>query len=217
MSRSLLFILFVICGTASVYAQGFAGEIANFKKQDSLRFPVKDQLLFVGSSSFRKWENVQESFPSFPIINRRFGGSALPDVIYYEKEIIFPYHPRQVVIYAGENDIAASDTITAQVVFKRFKTLYTDIRKLMPDVPVLFVSIKPSPSRWAQRDRQKEANEFIKNYIDPLPYTAFVNIWNAMLDAEGNPTAEIFMEDKLHMNDKGYAIWQRMMQPYLVK
>ena len=77
----------------------FYNDIQQFKKQDSIHFPGKQQILFVGSSSFTKWTDIQDYFPSYPIINRGFGGSSLPDVIHYADDIIFPYQPKQIIIY----------------------------------------------------------------------------------------------------------------------
>src|ERR1700733_2447122 len=106
----------------------FWSEIAEFKRQDSIQRPPSGAILFVGSSSFRKWTNVQSYFPGYTIINRGFGGSTFPDVIRYAGEIIYPYHPKQVVIYCGDNDLAASDSVTATVVYNRFVHLYDLIR-----------------------------------------------------------------------------------------
>ena len=199
----------IICFAAIAKAQPFADEIANFKK--------KDAVSFVGSSSFRKWEDVISYFPNYTIINRGFGGSTLPDVILYEQEIIFPYHPKQIVIYCGENDVASSDTVSAQIVFDRFKKLYTDIRAVMPTVQVLFVSLKPSQSRWQMRNRMIGANKLIKKYLNKKNNAAFVSVWNDMLGADGKPMPDIFLSDNLHMNAKGYAIWQKLITPYLLK
>ena len=96
----------------------------HFKKQDSLNPPPANAILFVGSSSFRKWTDVSNYFPGYTIINRGFGGSTLPDVIRYTNDIIIPYHPKQVVIYCGDNDLASSDAITADSVFERFRVLF---------------------------------------------------------------------------------------------
>src|SRR5205085_6076391 len=101
--------------------QPFYDEIQNFKKQDSTNPPPQHAILFVGSSSFRKWTDVQSYFPGYTIINRGFGGSSLPDVIRYANDIIFPYHPKEIVIYCGENDFAGDDNLTAQTVVDRFK------------------------------------------------------------------------------------------------
>ena len=201
----------------SAQAQPFADEIANFKKKDAASFPPANAILFVGSSSFRKWVDIATYFPNYTIINRGFGGSALPDVIRYEQDIIFPYHPKQIVIYCGENDVASSDTISAQIVFDRFKKLYTDIRVVMPHVPVLFLSLKPSPSRWQMRDRMIDANKLIEKYLKKKGNAAFVSVWNDMLDVDGKPIPNIFEADNLHMNAKGYAIWQKLIEPYLLK
>src|ERR1700744_1074224 len=129
-------------------AQRFKADIQHFKTQDSLNPPAQHSILFEGSSSFTKWRDVQDYFPDYPIINRGFGGSTLPDVIHYESDIIFPYDPKQIVIYCGENDIAASDTVTGEMVYERFKTLFTDIRNQFPKCPIIYISMKPSPLRW---------------------------------------------------------------------
>ena len=198
-------------------AQPFANDIAAFKKQDSLAPPQKNAILFVGSSSFTKWKDVQSYFPNHTIINRGFGGSILLDVIRYEKDVIFPYQPKQIVIYCGENDVASSDTVTGKVVLERFKKLYTDIRQQLPEVSIVFISLKPCPSRWQMKDRMLESNRLIKKYLKKKKNTTFISVWNSMLDKDGRPIADIFIEDKLHMNAKGYAIWQKLIEPYLLK
>src|ERR1700744_5187873 len=102
----------------------FWNEIAEFKRKDSIQHPPANAILFVGSSSFRKWNNVQNDFPGYTIINRGFGGSTFDDVIRYANEIIYPYRPKQVVIYCGDNDLAAGKKITGKKVYKRFVKLY---------------------------------------------------------------------------------------------
>lgn len=209
------FVLLVMGSIAS--AQPFAADIALFKKQDSINFPPANAILFIGSSSFTKWTDVQTYFPGYHIINRGFGGSSLPDVIRYEKDIIFPYQPKQIVIYCGENDIAAADSVTAEMVLERFTTLFNDIRKQWPRIPLLYISLKPSPSRWAMRERMQRANQLIKKYIRKKKHVTFLNVWNSMLGPDGLPMADIFIADKLHMNAKGYAIWQGLIAPRLLK
>lgn len=217
--KIIIAFLFLLC-VKNLNAQqkiSFWDEIENFKKKDSIKFPAKNQILFVGSSSFRMWTEVQNYFPGYKIINRGFGGSSLPDVIRYADDIIFPYHPKQIVIYCGENDLAASDTVTAQMVFNRFKELFVLIRKKLPQVPVAFISIKPSPSRQSLMLRMVAANRMIKYYLRKNTRTGFVDVYHKMLKADGKPMDDIFKEDKLHMTSKGYAIWKKAIQPYLLK
>jgi len=199
------------------YAQPFAEEIKAFKKQDSLLFPPKNAILFVGSSSFLFWTDVYDYFPGYPIINRGFGGSSLPDLIYYANDIIFPYQPRQIVIYCGDNDLASADTITGVTVLNRFKTLFYLIRKKMPGENIVFISLKPSPSRIKLMPKDEIANNLISQFISTQKNISFVDVYHSMLNAEGRPIPEIFKEDSLHMNAKGYAIWQKAIKPYLSK
>lgn len=214
--RSLFMLLLLITGIQLQAQDAFLNEIKAFKKQDSLLPPPASPILFVGSSSFRLWHDVQAAFPGYNIINRGFGGSTLPDVIYYADDVIFPYHPKEIVIYCGENDAASSDTITSRTVFTRFEKLFTLIRKKLPKVPVVFVAMKPSPSRMQHQPKIIQANLLIKNYLAKQPQTAFVDVYRLMM-VDGKPDESLFIGDKLHMNEKGYAIWQKAIQPYLVK
>jgi len=160
---------------------------------------------------------VQKYFPGYPIINRGFGGSSLPDLIRYTDDIIIPYRPKQIVIYCGENDFAASDNVSVNTVVNRFRQLFTLIRHQYGDVPIAYISMKPSPSRSRLLTKFIQANALIKDFLEAQKNTAFINVWDGMLKPDGTPIDDIFVEDRLHMNDKGYAIWQKIIEPYLVK
>ncbi|MGN6194775.1 MAG: GDSL-type esterase/lipase family protein [Ginsengibacter sp.] len=211
-------LVFLFCfGSVNAQNHPFYSEIQQFKKQDSIHFPPKHAILFLGSSSFRKWEDVQKYFPGYTIINRGFGGSTIPDAIYYADEIVFPYKPTQVVIYEGDNDLASSDKITADSVLNRFKRLFSLIRKKLPNTNIAFVSIKPSLSREKLMPEMEKANSLIKNFLKNKKNAAFIDVFHAMLNEDGTPKKDIFIEDGLHMNAKGYHIWQKIIQPYLLK
>jgi len=209
--------VFLAFTTLQAQQAAFYNEIQAFKKKDSIQMPPKHAILFTGSSSFTKWTDVQDYFPGYPIINRGFGGSTLPDVIRYAGDIIFPYQPKQVVIYCGENDLASSDTVSAATVVQRVKTLVGMIRQQLGDVPVLFVSLKPSPSRSRLFPKMQAVNAAVKSFLQADKNGAFADVYSQMLDASGEPMQDIFLADKLHMNAKGYAIWQKVLAPMLVK
>ncbi|MBS1597210.1 MAG: G-D-S-L family lipolytic protein [Bacteroidetes bacterium] len=211
----LIYLLVITC--SSVIAQPFIDDIRAFKKQDSISAPPRQAILFVGSSSFTKWRDVADYFPSYTIINRGFGGSTLLDVIRYADDVIFRYDTKQIVIYCGENDLASSDTVTAKMVFQRFRKLYSMIRAKLPSEKIAFISLKPSPSRARLKSKMLEANSLIKKYISKQKNISFIDVYPKMLNADGKPKPEIYVEDSLHMNAKGYAIWQKIIQPYLVK
>lgn len=216
-----LFLLLLAFACTNLFAQSnkpaFWNDIQQFRKMDSVQAPPSNAILFVGSSSFTRWTDVQSYFPGYTILNRGFGGSTLADVLRYEEDVIFKYNPKEIVIYCGENDIASSDTITANTVYNRFTTLFSEIRAVYPNVPVVFISLKPSPSRWHLRDKAIATNDMIEKYLRKQKNTEFINVWKPMLGPDGKPKQELFVEDNLHMNAKGYAIWQKLIQPTLLK
>lgn len=213
-----LIVLFLFTISSHLIAQkhAYEAEIAAYKKQDQAKKPAPGQILFVGSSSFRLWDSLPAYFPGFQIINRGFGGSTLKDVIYYADDIIFPYQPKQVVIYCGENDLVEPN-VDAAVVTDRFKILFDLIRKHDPGVPVLFVAIKPSPSRRLHREAVEAANAAIKYFLSQQLKSSFVDVYHPMLESDGRVKSAIFRSDSLHMNAKGYHIWTREITPYLIK
>jgi lysophospholipase L1-like esterase len=220
MKNILLLCLLLAASPIALSAQTappFWGDILAFKKQDSIQAPPQHAILFIGSSSFTRWQDLPAYFPGYPVFNRGFGGSTLVDVIRYTYDILLPYRPKQVVIYCGENDLAYSDTITAAEVILRFQTLHAMIRQNLPDCTIDYVSIKPSPVRAYMQNRVKAANQGIQAFISTQKNTHFIDVYGAMLDAQGNMRPELYVGDRLHMNADGYAIWKRMIGPYLVK
>ena len=207
---------FPILATVQI-SQPFIREIANFRKQDSLNPPAPGKVLFIGSSSFTNWKDAQSYFPNNTIINRAFGGSALIDLDFYFDDILPKYKPRQIVMYCGENDLANTDTVSAAMVVERFKGVYNRIRAIYPTVPFVYVSIKPSPSRWHLREKAQAANAALKNFLSTQKNSTWINVWDLMLTTEGKPDETIFGPDMLHMNAKGYAIWKKLLEPVLIR
>lgn len=219
MKRIFISLAFIFIAITVVSAQPFADEIAAFKKADSIDYPFKGMhpIVFAGSSSFRLWKNMQGDFPGYPILNRGFGGATLPDLIRYVNDVIIKYAPKQVVIYCGENDFASSDSITAKMVFSNFKKLYHIIRNELPQTPIVYISMKPSPSREKLQEKVKAANTMIKKFLHHKEDCTYIDIYSLMLNEDGSMKPEIYISDRLHMNEKGYAIWIKAIQPYLLK
>lgn len=215
---SILFVLFFVAANAqNKEPYPFWNEVQKFKAADSASFPASNQILLIGSSSFTLWKDIQAYFPDRKILNRAFGGSTLADVIRYRYDVIFPYQPKQIVIYCGENDFASSDTVTVELVMQRFTTLYNYIRGKYKNVPLAYVSMKPSPSRVHLLDKYKEANRRIRLFLAAKPNSKFVDVYNVMLNGNGEPKNDIFLSDNLHMNAKGYAIWKKKLENVLLK
>jgi lysophospholipase L1-like esterase len=200
----------------TLYGQPFKQELLQFQKSDSIVMPPKGQIVLAGSSSFTKWKDVAMYFPGYPIINRGFGGATLIDLIYYVDEAIIKYQPSQVFIYCGENDIADVDTVSPATVLLRFKTLHGILLKKLPRATkIVFVSLKPSVARWHLESKFIEANKLIEGYINTQKNIQYLDVHTAMLDENKEVLKNIFIADQLHMNPKGYLIWQKQFAPFL--
>jgi len=218
MKLKLFFLLSLSCLTMFSLAQqkpAFWNDIQAFKKKDSLNLPAKGGILFIGSSSFTKWTELENVFKSYSAINRGFGGSTLFDAISYVKDIVFPYQPRQIVIYSGENDIAGG--ASAIETLNRFATFFTRIRDNQADVPVVYISMKQSPSRAKFASAMVHANALIKEYLSHYKATHFLDVDNKMHKQDGSLRPELFLPDMLHMQQAGYDIWIKELTPYLLK
>jgi lysophospholipase L1-like esterase len=182
----------------------FASEIYLFGVEDEIFPPESCATLFVGSSSIRFWFTLAKDFPSRAIIRRGYGGSTIADSNYYFDRVVAPYKPREIVFYAGENDINAGRS--PEEVLAEFETFMAKKSEALGDTPVFFLSIKPSKARIGELEAQTKANALIAEYAGRRPDLAYVDVASSMLD-HGVPK-DIFISDGLHMNREGYAMWR---------
>jgi len=179
-------------------------EITAFEKADALNPPPAHAVEFVGSSSIRIW-NLKKWFPDVVAFNRGFGGSHIIDCVHFAPRIVTNYKTRLIVFYAGDNDIDAGES--AQGVLTDFKAFHQIVHASLPDTKIIFLSIKPSISRWRERATQVEANRLIEAYCKTDPRLLYVEVGDLLLDYEGKPLPALFQKDGLHMNPAGYALW----------
>lgn len=189
-------------------------DISEFQKQDSKRLFPPGEVVFVGSSSVRLWD-LPKWFGEATALNRGFGGSQICDSVHFVDELVLRHKPRLVVLYAGDNDVAAGKS--ADEVHADFQAFTASVHKALPETRIVFISIKPSLARWEQRDTQQAANKLIAADCEADPLLDFVDVWPEMLDANGTPKKELYRDDGLHMSDAGYAVWVELTKPYLEK
>ena len=189
----------------------FAEDIARFEAADRIAPPGPGGVLFVGSSSIRLCPALAADFPGVDVVQRGFGGSELSDVIRYAPRIVLPYRPRLIVLYAGDNDLAAGKSATA--VFREYQAFVSLVRRSLPETRIAFVAIKSSGSRWALVDEMREANDLIRRYSATDTRLLFVDVFTPMLGPDGKPREELFVEDRLHLSAAGYALWRDLLMP----
>jgi len=192
----------------------FAKEIDAFRDLDSKNSVPADPVLFLGSSSIRMWR-THDSFPALPVINRGFGGSHICDVIYFADRVLLPYKPRVIVFYAGDNDIAAGKS--AGRVFDDTRHFADLVHQRLPAAKIIFLAIKPSTQRWSFWPEMKRANELIRAFSQKDKRRFFADVATPVLRPDGTPDDSLFLDDKLHLNSKGYEVWTRALSPLLRK
>jgi lysophospholipase L1-like esterase len=187
-------------------------EIALLEAANRTNPPPPGCIVFVGSSSIKRWTTLAADFPRLPVVNRGFGGSQLADSVHFADRIVVPCAPRQVVIYAGGNDINAGKA--PEIVYGDFVALVTKVRSRLPQARISFISSAPNPRRWEQVEKVKRLNSLAEGYCRRHGI-AFINVFPLMLGPNGLPKPDIYVEDRLHMNAKGYAIWKEAVAPHL--
>lgn len=175
--------------------------------------PLEGAIVFTGSSSIKMWKDIQSYFPEQPIINTGFGGSQTSDLIHYVDELIIQYQPGKVFIYEGDNDI--SEGKPTSEIMDDLHTLVGKIKSKLPDTQIFLISAKPSISRWHLKDKYLELNKHFEEYMQSYDNLEYVDVWTPMLDSEGNPKSDVFLEDQLHMNQSGYDIWSEVLDKYI--
>lgn len=188
-------------------------EISAFAKQDAEKAPPAQPVIFTGSSSIRLWSSLADDFPGLPVMNRGFGGSEVFDSFNHAARTVIQYKPRQVVLYAGGNDIAAGKT--PRRVLADLQAFAAKVHAALPDCRISYISNAPNPKRWHLVDRMRELNSLAEAFCRTDPRLEYINTHDAMLGADGRPLPDIFAPDQLHMNLKGYAIWTRIIAPRL--
>ena len=212
-----LLVLLLAAGAALAQTKtnSFENEILAFEARDKTNPPPRHAILFVGSSSIRLWKTLTQDFPQYRVLNRGFGGSQISDCIYFANRIVLPYEPDVIVFYAGGNDINAkksSETVAAD-----FKTFVANVRAKLPKTHIAYISIAGNPSRWAQVEQVRAANKMVRDFTATQDGLSFIDVFPAMMGADGTPQPDIFVADRLHMNEKGYAIWKRVAGEHLEK
>ncbi len=186
----------------------FADRIQAFLDRDEEHPPEEGGIVFAGSSSMVRW-NTDASFPNRGIINRGFGGSMIQDSIHYADKIILPYKPRTVVLYAGDNDLNFG--LSAEAVAEDFTKFVKTVHDALPETRIIFVSVKPSTSRWRNVDTIRAFNAKIEALCQQDERLDYLDVFTPMLNDAGRPDETYLVQDGLHLSPAGYVLWTRLV------
>ena len=171
--------------------------------------PPAGMVAFYGSSSMRLWENLEEDFGSYGVLNLAFGGSTMAACAWFFEQLVVPCHPRAIICYAGDNDLG--DGRSPEEVLASFQELLVKVDAHFPTIPFTILSIKASPSRWHLVDKIRYTNELMYREIEGRDNGHFIDVFSAMLGSDGRPDDSLFLEDGLHVSRQGYMVWKRLL------
>jgi len=193
----------------------FETAIEAFEKESKETPPPEGAIVCIGSSSMRMWTSIREDLEPLTVIPRGFGGSTMKDALYYADRIVIPYKPRAVLLYEGDNDAAYG--ISPKIIKETFDAFVEKVHLALPETRIYVLAIKPSILRWNIWNAMEEANALLEAECEDNPLLTFIDVASPMLDATGAPLADLFIQDNLHMNAKGYGIWREVVRPILVQ
>ncbi len=182
------------------------------KKYDTLWNASKETIVFTGSSSIRLWKELNDIFPDHQIVNTGFGASMSSDLLHFCKELILNFRPHKVFIYEGDNDLASK--IKPKEVITTTKKITAEIWNNDSKTQIILISAKPSITRWSLKRKYKQLNRKFKKLAKKEERIQFVDVWGPMLKGK-KINQELFIEDGLHMNARGYEIWYSLIKPYV--
>ena len=192
----------------------FDDDMAAFARSDAKNSVPDAATVFVGSSSIVRW-NTAERFPHMRLLNRGFGGSHVSDVNHFIEETVLRYSPDVVVFYAGDNDTSAGKS--SEQIFEDLRDFAEGVMHSNSTTQVVFISVKPSLSRWTVWSQMVATNTLLRAYADKHANVHYADVATPMLGADGEPIPDLFVRDGLHMTEAGYDIWTRVVGDLLAR
>lgn len=194
----------------------FEAEIQKYEKEDATNGIKKGGVLFYGSSSWRLWKDIQTDLAPLPILNRGFGGSTIPELIHYIDRMVYPYEPKLIVVYGGENDLTGKKYKSPEQMFDSYREFVSLVQKRLPQTHICFVSMKLSPSRRQHWPTVKAGNAMVKS-MSTGKRLSYVDINPVLFNANGTVKSELYTKDSLHINPQGYREYAKVLVPVLKK
>lgn len=214
-SNILLLVFFFTLGIARAQEVPFEKEVREISQRLDLEGWQRGSTVFTGSSTIRMWKDLESTFPNEIIINTGFGGSKASDLQTHLFPLVIRLEPSRVFIYEGDNDLWAG--VPVAEIMENLDAIVTRLQLTDPAMEIFLIGAKPSPSRWEKMMNYQIFNQQLKEYCLAKEKLTFVDTWKALTDPAGNPRPELYLEDQLHLNDKGYEIWASLFEPFLKK
>jgi len=195
----------------------YAEDIADLVAQTRAGPAPEGAVVFIGSSSIRLWSTLERDMRPLPVVQHGFGGAKLADVEFYAERLVSPFDPRAVVVFAGTNDLRPGASKSPEILLGTYQRFVERVRADLPSVPIYFIGITPSLRKWAIWDQAQETNRLVREWSDGAPTLSYIETGPALLGEDGEPDADNYMFDGLHLSAQGYAIWTEIIRTRLME
>lgn len=203
----------VRAGQAPVAVNRFEKSVLAYEAADKVSPPPRGAILLVGDSQFYRWRTLAEDLPGYTVVNRGIDSFQTSDLVHFTERLVLPYAPRFIVMHVGGNDV--NNGKSPEQILADVQAFVRSVRAVMPTVPIAFSSTTPGPGRWEQAAVRKRTNDTVRAWVVAQPHMHFIDLWDAMLTADGQPREDLWVEDRIHPNQEGYRIRVRIMRPLL--
>ncbi len=190
-------------------------EIAAYERMDQTHPPPKGALLFIGSSTIRRWTTLAADLPGRSVLNRGFGGSEIADATCFAPRIVFPYEPGMILLRAGGNDLHNGKSV--ETVFANYKEFAAKVHAGLPKAEIVFIALSPSIARWGQHEKEKALNQLVEQFSKQAPYLKYIEDYDLPLGPDGKARPELFVADGLHFNAEGYKLLAQRVRSFLAQ
>ena len=185
--------------------------LTDYKKLDNY-------LLFLGSSSIRRWNNITKQMAPYKVVKRGYGGAHFYDLIHFTDRLVSPHQKARALICFVANDISGKDSdLSPGEVFRLFKYFTRQVHRLHPGLPIYFIEITPTPSRWKFWDQISKVNAKVQQYAASHSMINFISTQKKFLGPNGRPLSYLYVSDSLHLSDKAYYLWSEIIKDKLIK
>ena len=223
----LVFLLSILsCSPLIKYSQSnrqFEEEVSLLESLDLVEKAGEKELLFIGSSSIRLWDNIQVDMYPYSSVKRGYGGAHFYDFIHFSERLVKNHSPKAILIFVA-NDITGSNNFTNLVgdlspneVKKLFRYNYKLIRSIHKHIPIFLIETTPTPKRWKVWNKILKANKKLEGFCELEPNLYFISTRDKFIGEDGLPIQSLFLNDELHLNVDGYKLWSSVIKSKLIE
>mgnify|MGYP006075474543 FL=1 len=211
----LISFLFFSCSPLQKYEstiEKWEDEVKKLEDLNKKETYSNQAILFIGSSSIRRWNSIKEDLSHFEPIKRGYGGARYSDLIHFTERLVSPHNVKAVAIFVANDITGGTKDLSPKEVLNLAKFIVKKIRKSHENTPIFFIETTPTSKRWKVWNKISKANDLIKDFTSKKRDLFYINTRSYYIKSNGMPNDELFTEDKLHLNRAGYKIWGKIIK-----